>query len=113
MEQIENQTNQPTQTGKRGGFRVGAGRPKGSRTRPQFADYVTEEQAIAVVSKLVEDALSGKVDAQKHFIDHVFGKAVQPSELSGVEGSPLFFQIAREIIEKNDLNTETGGNSEG
>lgn len=110
MDLIENQEKQRNGWG---GVRVGAGRPKGSRTRPQFADYITEEQAIAVVSKLVEDALSGKVDAQKHFIDHVFGKAIQPNELSGADGSQLIFAIAKEIVDKNDLNTQASGNSEG
>jgi hypothetical protein len=91
-----------------GGKRPGAGRPKGSTKKPKFGDYITEEQAHAVVAALVADALNGKTDAQKYVADQYFGKALQSQELSGKDGADLMFTIAEAISTKHGIaDTET------
>lgn len=80
------------------------GRPKGSTVRPQFRDFATEEQAHAVISALYADALEGKTDAQKYFLDQFYGKAVQRQEFAGEEGGPIQFALAEAIMTKNHLN---------
>jgi hypothetical protein len=72
--------------GKNGGARPGAGRPKGSTTRPQIRDYFSE----AEIAQLVAD-LKGrsKTDGTilKFLVEQVFGKAPQP--LIGEGGGPI------------------------
>jgi flagellar motor protein MotB len=87
----------------RGGARPGAGRPVGSTKKPKFGDFVTEEQAYAVVASLIADALDGKIEAAKYVADQYFGKAMQTQEISGKDGASLMFAIAETIAHKNDL----------
>jgi flagellar motor protein MotB len=86
-----------------GGPRPNSGRPKGSTKRPQIKDFITEEQAHAVVASLMADALEGKTDAAKYIADQYFGKALQSQELSGKDGASMIFAIAETIANKNDI----------
>jgi hypothetical protein len=88
----------------RGGARPGAGRPKGSTKRPQIKDYITEEQAHAVVASLVAEAMEGKTDAAKYIADQYFGKAMQTQEISGKDGADLIFAISEVVAQKNDIS---------
>lgn len=54
-----------------------AGRPKGSTTRPQLRNFVTEEQIQEFVEYMVEN-YQKKPELAKWFGDQLFGKAVQP-----------------------------------
>jgi len=99
--------------GKWGGPRPGSGRPKGSTKRPQIKDFITEEQAHAVVASLLAEALEGKTDAAKYIADQYFGKAMQTQEISGRDGADLIFAISEVVAQKNDITlTETKPDSE-
>src|SRR4051812_28515871 len=69
----------------KGGARPGAGRPKGSVTRPQLRNYFDEAET-AARGRLKERA---KTDSTilKFLGEQVFGKAPQP--LTGEDGEPL------------------------
>lgn len=61
----------------KGGARPGAGRKKGSTTRPQIRDYFTPKEVAELVVQLKERA---KTDSTilKFLGEQVFGKAPQP-----------------------------------
>lgn len=70
------------------------GRPKGSVTRPQIRDFISEEE----VKVLVADAkLKAETDPTllKFLLEQIFGKAPQAMELSNPDGS-----LKRIIIQK-------------
>lgn len=72
--------------GKNGGARPGAGRPKGSTTRPQLRNYFTDKEIKELVEQLKERA---KTDSTvlKFLGEQVFGKAPQP--LTGDDGESI------------------------
>lgn len=69
----------------KGGKQPGAGRPKGSLTKPRLSDFLTKEQVDSLVAKAQEMALSGNETMLKFILEQHFGKAMQPVEgqLSG------------------------------
>lgn len=62
-----------------GGRQPGAGRPKGSITRPQLRDYYTPKEIVDFVADLKNSA---KTDPglKKFIAEQIFGKAPQPLE---------------------------------
>lgn len=101
-----------------GGARAGSGRPVkypdeqvSRKMRRKFNEYITEDQIKIIVSSAIDSAIDGKVEMQKFVLEQVFGKALQQTELSGADGSQLVFAIAKEIVDKNDLNTEENAQS--
>lgn len=64
----------------KGGRQPGAGRPKGSTTKPRFSDYITEKDVNALVKKALELASQGNDNMIKFCLEHHFGKAMQPME---------------------------------
>ncbi len=86
---------------KKGGRQPGAGRPKGSTTKPRISDYLTKEDITAIVNKAKEMALAGNETMIKFISEHHFGKAIQP--LAGVDGEPFVVQIVN--YDKNDSST--------
>lgn len=56
------------------------GRPKGSTTKPRIADYLSEDEVLAIVSKAKELALQGNESMIKMLVEQKFGKAIQPVE---------------------------------
>lgn len=74
----------------KGGKQPGAGRPKGSKTRPQLRDFYTLKELEAFVISLKERAETDSVIA-KFVAEQIFGKAVQP--LGGDPENPLVLQI--------------------
>ena len=56
------------------------GRPKGSKTKPTFSNYITEEQVKSLVYKAIEMAGQGNETMLKFVLEHHFGKAMQPVE---------------------------------
>jgi hypothetical protein len=88
------------QDNQHGGKREGAGRPKGSSTKPQFGDYISEEKAVNVIDMLYAEALDGKIDAAKWIGDQFFGRAT--TKLAGDDnGDPLKLI---QIIKNGDSN---------
>jgi hypothetical protein len=70
------------ESGKKGG------RPPGTTTRPQIRDFVTAEEAQALVARIKERALTD--DSMARFLfEHIFGKALQQLEVGGIDGEPL------------------------
>lgn len=59
------------------------GRPKGSTTKPQLKDYLTPEDVEKLISVAKEKSEKGDTTMMKFILDHIFGKAIQPSEISG------------------------------
>lgn len=75
--------------GKNGGKRPGAGRPKGSKTVPQFRDYVSDKERKKFV-EFVLDQYMGDIRLALWLGDQLFGKAPQP--LTGKDGGPIQVQ---------------------
>ena len=53
-------------------------------------------QAVGVLAQIMEDVeqpAAARVSAAKELIDRGYGKAVQPSELTGKDGAPLAYQF--------------------
>ena len=59
--------------------------------------------------KLVALAISGDIQAIKEVHDRVMGKSEQHTDIT-TQGQPII-QLAKEIIEKNDINISTEPNS--
>lgn len=72
-----------------GGKQEGAGRPKGSTTKPRISDYLTQEQVDKLVVKAFEMAESGNEKMLAFVLDHHFGKAAQA--ITGPDGGPVEF----------------------
>jgi hypothetical protein len=64
----------------RGGKQPGAGRPKGSTTKPRMSDYLTEKDVKQLVSKALELAKDGNDNMLKFVLEQHLGKAIQPVE---------------------------------
>lgn len=62
---------------KKGGKQPGAGRPKGSFTKPRITDFITPEEFKKIMDKAKELALAGDKDMIKFTGDHYMGKAAQ------------------------------------
>lgn len=73
----------------KGGARPGAGRPKGSTTRPQLREYFNKKEIRQLVEDLKERA---KTDSTilKFLGEQVFGKAPQP--LMGDKDNPIYIK---------------------
>ena len=63
-----------------GGKQKGAGRPKGSTTKPRISDYLTPQEINTLISKAYEMAASGNETMLKFILEQNFGKAIQPVE---------------------------------
>lgn len=84
------------------------GRPKGSTTRPQLRDYITEKE----VKELVELAKTQAVDKPellKFVLEHIFGKA--PQVIDANLAGQLELIIAKEVADKYEINNSTSTNS--
>lgn len=66
--------------GKKGGKQPGAGRPKGSTTRPQMRDFLTEKQVHELIDKAFELAKAGDTKMVAFVLEQVLGKAPQAIE---------------------------------
>ena len=62
-----------------------AGRPLGAKSRPQFKDYVTEEELKELVNIAKEQAKT-KPELLKFVLEQIYGKASQPIEGPGEGG---------------------------
>jgi hypothetical protein len=83
----------------KGGARPGAGRKKGSKTVPQFRDYVSDKER----KKFVEFVLSsymGDMRLTTWMGDQLFGKAPQP--LTNDDGEPI--AVAGFVFLRNENN---------
>lgn len=79
-------------TGKNGGKRPGAGRPKGSTNKLKVIDFFTTEEREALVEKVKAMVLMADTpdkDMAKFLWEQLFGKSTQRTELTGAEGEVL------------------------
>ncbi len=65
---------------KKGGPQPGAGRPKGSTTKPRLSDFLDRDQVSNLVAKAYQLAEQGNETMLKFVLEHHFGKAMQPVE---------------------------------
>ena len=80
--------------GKNGGARPGAGRPKGSKTVPQFRDYVSKAEKKKFVEFVLETYM-GDIRLALWMGDQLFGKAPQP--ITGDDGGPVQVNITTQL----------------
>ena len=89
-----------------GGKREGAGRPKGSTTKPQFRDFVSEKEVKELVEQAKGLAKAGKVDLLKFVLEHIFGKAPQNLDVtSNGEVLPLLGGLSNGSNNTSDKET--------
>lgn len=79
---------------KRGGRQPGAGRPKGSTTKPRISDYLTEKQLDKLVKKAYSMAEAGNEAMLKFVLEQKFGKAIQPTDMNIVGDLTINFDPA-------------------
>lgn len=87
-----------------GGARPGAGKKKGSKASHTIEAQEAKKLMIAsflerqkeVDNALLEKAVTGDVPAIKEVYDRVYGKAVNPVEMSGKDGKDLFNPESKE-----------------
>jgi hypothetical protein len=82
----------------KGGARKGAGRPKGSTTRPQLRDILSKKQIAVRVTKALEKADAGDSFILKFLLEEIFGKAPQP--LTGDKDNPLYIKGVEITVRK-------------
>lgn len=87
----------------KGGKQPGAGRPKGSTTRPQIRDYFTDEDIRNLVKRAKEKADEGNDTMLRTLLEQVFGKPAQALELQGKNGEAIKIEISETIAKKNGL----------
>jgi len=97
---IEKQSIQST----KGGKREGAGRPKGSSTKPKIADFLTEVEIKGVVDKAKEKIEEGDVTMIKFILEQIMGKAAQSMDVTS-DGEAL--QIMFDNVFSKDATTRT------
>ena len=73
----------------------GAGRPKGSTTRPQIRDYFTDKDIKNLVAKAKEKAEEGNDAMLRTLLEQIFGKPAQALELQGKDGEPITVNIVQ------------------
>ena len=67
-----------------------AGRPFGSRKKPQFRDFISESEVKELV-KVAKQQAKTKPELLKFVLEQVFGKAPQP--LGNEDGQPLLIKF--------------------
>ena len=76
--------------GKKGGRQPGAGRPKGSTTKPRLMDYWTEKD-VEEFFEFLKDNYKEDMRLMQWVGDHILGKA--PQAITGEDGSPLVVKL--------------------
>ena len=79
----------------KGGKQPGAGRPKGSVTRPQIRDYFTEQDVKELIANAKAKAKEGDATILRALIEQIFGKPAQALELAGKDGEPIVVKIVQ------------------
>ena len=83
------------------------GRPFGSTTKPQFKDFITQDEVKSLVRKAKKLAEEGNADLLKWCLDHVFGKAAQPVE-GGDPNNPILVKPIYDGKAVKTLPTDEG-----
>jgi hypothetical protein len=91
----------------RGGYRPNAGRKKGfstleSEKAREFIVRRVNESIGPIIDSLVERGKNGDLGAIKELFDRAYGKAVQSTEISGKDASPIVF-MPLELMKKHGL----------
>jgi hypothetical protein len=66
----------------KGGKQPGAGRPKGSITKPRLKDYISESEVKELIEKAKEQAKGGDTKLLTFILEQIFGKAPQAIDLT-------------------------------
>lgn len=83
-----------------------AGRPKGSKTRPQLRDFYSDEEMVDFINDLKQSAKTDP-SLKKFVAEQLFGKALQPTENSFSGEVVLKFDSSF----KNAVTSQTTGSS--
>lgn len=83
-----------------GGKRPGAGRPKGSTTRPQIRSYFTDKEIREVIDAL-KKRMSQDPQILKFVAEQIFGKATQTLNTEDADG--VIQPITGVIIMKDEI----------
>ena len=76
------------------------GRPIGSTTRPQFRDFITQDEVLKLV-KIAKKKAETQPELLKFVLEQVFGKSVQP--IGGDKKNPIIVKITgMKIISHGD-----------
>jgi len=92
----------------KGGKQPGAGRPKGSTTRPQIRDYFTKKDIETIVDML-KTHMVDDMQLLKFVAEQIFGKAPQSLDLtSGGEKlpTPILSHVSSHDGSKKDTRTK-------
>ena len=84
------------------------GRPIGSKNRPQFKDYITEDEVKDLV-RLAKTQAKTRPEILKFVLEQVFGKAPQPVDANVV--GTLHVEISEVIAKKHDIKSEEHNDS--
>ncbi len=76
----------------KGGKRPGAGRPKGSVTKPQFRDYFTADEKEQLV-EMIKTHMVDDMQLLKFAAEMIFGKPSQA--LTGEDGGPIQIEVRK------------------
>lgn len=82
-----------------GGKREGAGRKKGSYTRPQLRDYISETEIRRLV-EIAKTQASEKPEILKFVLEHIFGKAIQAIDMTSKGQSINPTEQTRAMVER-------------
>lgn len=81
------------------------GRPFGTTTRPQFRNFITEDEVKKLV-KIAKKQAETKPELLKFVLEQIFGKSVQP--IGNDEDKPLRFQIVgMDILDESNKTPKT------
>lgn len=76
--------------------------PGGRPRKKKLEDYYSEEELESLILRIKEDALT-KGDIMKLVTEQIFGKAMQPTEVSGKDGEPIKLEISEQVANKRKL----------
>jgi len=78
----------------KGGKQPGAGRPKGSTTKPQLRDHLTEKDIADLIAVAKKKAKAGDTNMLKFILEQIYGKAPQAIDLNP-DGKPLIITFSK------------------
>lgn len=92
-----------------GGKYKGAGRPKGSTTKPQLRDFIDKEEVQKIINEAKKKAKQGDTNMLKFILEQIFGKAPQNLDLTtdGKELKIIVPQVVAESFNINGINEKT------
>ena len=86
----------------KGGKREGAGRKKGSFTKPQISDFVSKKKINELIEVAMQLALAGNTAMLIWILEHLFGKAPQNINMGSQDNNPMVIDLPPDVKTKLD-----------